>query len=335
MSEPGNVRRATMNDVARLAGVSIKTVSRVVNDESGVHPATAERVLTAIEQLGFRRNLSARHLRRGTETGTIGLVLEDVANPFYSVLTRAAEEVARAHGRQVLTGSSDEDPARERELVLEFCARRVDGLLVVPAGHQQGYIAHEINAGTPVVFLDRPAGNVEADTVLVDNVGGTALAARHLAAHGHRSIAFLGDAPEIHTAAERLRGFREGCAQAGVAFDPALVRMGPHTTETVRAALELMLPRATALVTGNNRITVEALRVLAGRADRPALVGFDDFELADLLDPPITVITHDTRELGRSAAELLFARLGGDTAPPRRHVLPTRLLPRGSGEVTP
>lgn len=174
LSEPGNVRRATMNDVARLAGVSIKTVSRVVNDESGVHPATAERVLTAIEQLGFRRNLSARHLRRGTETGTIGLVLEDVANPFYSVLTRAAEEVARAHGRQVLTGSSDEDPARERELVLEFCARRVDGLLVVPAGHQQGYIAHEINAGTPVVFLDRPAGNVEADTVLVDNVGGTA-----------------------------------------------------------------------------------------------------------------------------------------------------------------
>lgn len=329
------LRRATMNDVARLAGVSIKTVSRVVNDESGVHPMTAERVLAAIDQLGFRRNLSARNLRRGAETGTLGLVLEDLANPFYSTLTRAVEEVARLQGRQVLTGSSDEDPARERELALEFCSRRVDGLLVVPAGNQHGYLANEINAGTPVVFVDRPPGNIEADTVLVDNLGGTALAARHLASHGHRAIAFLGDSPEIHTAAERLRGFREGCAQAGVDFDPELVSMGPHTVESVATTLENVLGRATALVTGNNRITVYALRALAGRARRPALVGFDDFELADLVSPAITVITHDTSALGREAAELLFSRLDGDTAPPRRLVLPTRLLPRGSGEATP
>jgi LacI family transcriptional regulator len=327
-----------MTDVARLAGVSIKTVSRVVNDESGVNSATATRVITAIDQLGFRRNLSARNLRRGTETGTIGLILEDLANPFYSVLTRAAEEVARLHGRQVLTGSSDENPARERELALEFCSRRVDGLIVVPAGHQHGYLAQEINAGTPAVFVDRPAGNVEADTVLVDNVGGTAQAVRHLASHGHQRVAFLGDAPEIHTADERLRGFREGCAQAGIGFDPGLVVMGPHTAASVGHALEQLLRRAsapTALVTGNNRITIYALRALATRRERPALVGFDDFELADLLDPPVTVVSHDTWSLGRSAAELLFARLDGDTEPPRRLVLPTRLLPRGSGEVTP
>lgn len=328
-------RRATMNDVAQLAGVSIKTVSRVVNEESGVNPATAERVLTAIERLGFRRNLSARNLRRGTETGTLGVVLEDLANPFYSTLTRAVEEVARARGRQVLTGSSDEDPDRERELALEFCSRRVDGLIVVPAGPQHEYLAHEIGAGTPVVFVDRPAGDISADTVLVDNLGGAAVAVRHLAAHGHRSIAFLGDSPAIHTAAERLGGFREGCAQAGVPFDPDLISMGPHTAESVAAALGGMADRATALVTGNNRITVHVLRALAGRARRPALVGFDDFELADLLDPPITVIAHDTRALGRSAAELLFARLDGDITPPRRLVLPARLLPRGSGEGRP
>ncbi|MBB5155354.1 LacI family DNA-binding transcriptional regulator [Saccharopolyspora phatthalungensis] len=318
-----------MNDVARLAGVSIKTVSRVVNGETGVHPATAERVLTAIDQLGFRCNLSARNLRRGTGTGTLGLVLGDLANPFYSVLTRAVEEVARVQGKHVLTGSSDEDPARERELVLEFCARRVDGLLVVPAGHSHGYIAHEINSGTPVVFLDRPPGNLDADTVLIDNAGGAALAARHLAEQGHREIAFLGDAPEIHTAAERLLGFREGCAQAGVPFVPDLVLMGPHTGESVAHALRSSLHRATALVTGNNQITIHALRALAGRPQRPALVGFDDFELADLVDPPVTVVTHDTWALGRSAAELLFARLNGDLAPPRRVVIPTRLLARG------
>src|SRR5919198_4924584 len=180
------VRRATMSDVARLAGVSIKTVSRVVNDEPGVHVDTAERVLAAIERLGFRRNVGALNLRRGSSTGTIGLVLEDVANPFYSVLTRAAEEVARGFGRQVLTGSSDEDPARERELALEFCARRVDGLIVIPAGRQHGYLLPEIASGVPVVFVDRPPGDVLADTVLVDNIRGTAEAVLHLAAHGHR-----------------------------------------------------------------------------------------------------------------------------------------------------
>lgn len=322
-----------MTDVARLAGVSIKTVSRVVNAESGVHAATAERVLDAIDQLGFRRNVSARNLRRGTGTGTIGVVLEDLANPFYSALTRAVEEVARVQGKQVLTGSSDEDPTRERELVLEFCARRVDGLIVVPAGHQHGYIEHERNTGTPVVFVDRPPGEIDADFALLDNAGGTAQAARHLAEQGHRTIGFLGDAPEIHTAAERLRGFREGCAQADVPFRSDLVAMGPHTDGSVSAALGGPLRDATAVITGNNRITVHTLRALAGRTSKPALVGFDDFELADLLDPPITVVTHDTRALGKSAAELLFSRLDGDTSPPGRVVVPTRLLVRGSGEV--
>ncbi|MBB5893911.1 LacI family transcriptional regulator [Kutzneria kofuensis] len=324
--------------MARLAGVSIKTVSRVVNDEPGVHPATAERVLAAIDQLGFRRNLGARNLRRGSSTGTIGMVLEDVGNPFYSGITRAVEEVARQYGRQVLTGSSDEDPGRERELALEFCARRVDGMLVVPAGMQHGYLVPEMRAGMPVVFLDRPAGDVVADTVLVDNIGGTVLAVRHLAAHGHTRIAFLGDAPDIFTANERLRGFREGCVRAGIRYDEDLVAMGPHDergiAEVLRRIGEHRQP-ATAVVAGNNRITVHLLRVLAGRPNRPALVGFDDFELADLLDPPVTVIAHDASAIGKAAAELLFSRLDGDTSPPRRVVLPVRLVPRGSGEMRP
>lgn len=322
-----------MNDVARLAGVSIKTVSRVVNAEPGVHAETADRVLAAIERLGFRRNVGALNLRRGSSTGTIGLVLEDVANPFYSGLTRAAEEVARHFGRQVLTGSSDEDAGRERELALEFCARRVDGLIIIPAGQQHGYLLPEIASGMPVVFVDRPPGDVLADTVLVDNVAGAARAVTHLAAHGHRRIAFLGDAPAIFTATQRLAGFREGCVTAGIPFDDRLVAMGPHTRDTVAEALRTL--DATAVVTGNNRITVLALRALAAAPTRPALVGFDDFELADLLDPPVTVVSLDPAELGRAAAELLFARLDGDRGPPRRIVLPTRLTARGSGETRP
>ncbi|KAA9155765.1 LacI family transcriptional regulator [Amycolatopsis acidicola] len=327
-----------MNDVARLAGVSIKTVSRVVNDEPAVHPETAQRVLAAIDQLGFRRNLGARNLRRGSSTGTIGLVVEDVGNPFYSELNRAVEKVATSFGRHVLTGSSDENADHERELALEFCARRVDGLLVVPAGTQHGYLVPEMRAGTPVVFLDRPAGDIVADTVLVDNLGGTIEAVAHLARHGHQRIAFLGDRPDIFTASERLRGFREGCVRAGLRYEERLTALRTPTRENVADAVRRLLTgpeRATAVIAGNNRIAVYLLRALAHVSPRPALVSFDDFELADLLDPPVTVIGHDVGRLGVAAAELLFARIHGEDSPPRKVVLPVHLVPRGSGEVAP
>lgn len=327
-----------MSDVARLAGVSVKTVSRVVNDEPGVHATTAAQVAAAVEQLGFRSNLGARNLRRGMSTATIGLVLEDIANPFYSEIARAVEEVARHHDRRVITGSCDEEPERERELALEFCARPVDGLLVVPAGREHGYLAHEMRVGTPMVFLDRPPGDVSADTVLTDNVGGTAAAVQHLATHGHRRVAFFGDAPEIHTAAERLRGFREGCASAGVDYRDDFVVMGPHDEDTIDVALRALFGTdsgATALVTGNNRITVLVLRALAASSVRPALVGFDDFELADLMSPPVSVVSHQPDELGRAAAQILFERLRGDDSPHRTVLFPTHVIPRGSGEIPP
>lgn len=327
-----------MSDVARLAGVSIKTVSRVVNDEPAVHPETADRVIAAIEQLGFRRNLGARNLRRGSTSGTLGLIVEDVGNPFYSELSRAVERVATSFGRQVLTGSSDENRDRERELALEFCARRVDGMLIVPAGMQHGYLVPEMRAGTPMVFLDRPAGDIVADTVLVDNIGGTAEAVAHLAGYGHRRIAFLADSPDIFTAGERLRGFREGCVRAGVPYDQRLVIMRTPTEGNVGDAVRYLLDgpgAATAVVAGNNRVTVHLLRALAHAESRPAVVGFDDFELADLLDPPVTVIAHNVSALGEAGAELLFARVHGDQSTPRKVVLPVRLVPRGSGEVRP
>ncbi|RJQ90004.1 LacI family DNA-binding transcriptional regulator [Amycolatopsis panacis] len=327
-----------MSDVARLAGVSIKTVSRVVNDEPAVHPETAERVVAAIEQLGFRRNLGARNLRRGSTTGTIGLIVEDVGNPFYSELNRAVERIATSFGRQVLTGSSEENSDRERELALEFCARRVDGILVVPAGLQHGYLVPEMRAGTPVVFLDRPAGDIVADTVLVDNLGGTVEAVTHLAAQGHRRIAFLGDSPDIFTAAERLRGFREGCVRNGIPYDENLVAMHTPTPEKIGHAVRTLLcgpAAATAVIAGNNRVAVHLLRALAHAEHRPALVSFDDFELADLLDPPVTVVAHDVSALGHAAAELLFARIQGEQSAPRKVILPVRLVPRGSGEVAP
>ena len=326
-----------MVDVARRARVSLKTVSRVVNREAGVAAGTTERVRAAIEALSFRRHDGAAHLRSGSTTASLGIVLMDVADPFYSTLTRAVEEVAIGHGYLVFAGSSDEDVARERQLALALCARRVDGLLIVPAGTDQRYLSAELGAGTPVVFVDRPGVGVSADAVLVDNAGGVRAAVEHLAAHGHRRIGFLGDNPAIYTARERLRGFAQGMAAIRPSGPAHLIEMGPHSPQSVRAALTRFRSErhpATALVTGNNRITVLVLRALATmRGWRPALVGFDDLELADLLRPSLTVIVQDASALGRIAAELLFARIAGDRRPIQRVVLPTRLVPRGSGEL--
>ncbi|MET8143896.1 LacI family DNA-binding transcriptional regulator [Sphaerisporangium sp. NPDC005288] len=358
--------RPTMNDVAATAGVALKTVSRVVNDEPGVNAATAERVRQAIELLGYRRNDGARVLRRG-RTASIGLIIEDVADPFYSGLSRAVEDVALRNGSLVFTGSSGEDPQRERALVLAFCARRVDGLVIVPAGYDHGYLAPELAAGIRAVFADRPTGPtpetdhptgpafdidrptgptaeadrhtgpaVEVDTVLCDNAGGAATGVAHLIAHGHRRIAFLGDQAAIFTAQERLRGYRQALEAAGLPYDPSLVSMGVPEQSRVSAAVADALALGdppTALFTGNGQLTVAALRSLP--TPRPAIVGFDDFELADLLDPAITVVAQDPIGLGRTAAELLFRRLAGENGPVEHIQLPTHLIPRGSGELPP
>jgi LacI family transcriptional regulator len=325
-----------MRDVAREAGVSLKTVSRVVNGEATVGAANAARVNEAIGRLGFRRNDLARNLRRGRSTAAIGVVIEDLANPFYSALTREVENVARRHGCMVLIASSEEDPAREREHVEEFCARRVDGLVIVPAAADHRYLRPELAAGIKAVFVDRPAGRIKADAVLLDNAGGARRGVEHLLAGGHSRIGFVGDATSILTAAERLRGYREALEAHGVAVDPRLVSLGSHDVERAESAAAELLAMAdppTAFFTTNNRNTLGVLWALRRRGLRRGLVGFDDFELAGLLDPPVTVVAYDTAELGRRAADLLFARLDGDRSPAQRLIVETRLVERGSGEL--
>jgi LacI family transcriptional regulator len=326
-----------MNDVARLAGVGLKTVSRVVNGEPRVSEAMAERVRAAIEELGYSPHEGARLLRRG-QTACIGLLLEDVANPFYSALAGAVEQVARANGFLLFTASSEEDAAQERELALAFCARRVDGLVIVPAAsadHQ--YLEPEIEAGVIAVFVDRPAVGIAADAVLADNVGGTRAAVVHLLRHGHRRIGYIGDAAEIFTAAQRLRGYRDELVDSGLPFNESLVAMGHPEPQFVHAALDRMLAGpepVTALIAGNNRATVAVLRDVSTRPKQLALVGFDDFELADLLNPGVTVVAHDPVALGRTAADLLFRRLQGYRGPVQTIEIATRLVPRGSGEIS-
>jgi LacI family transcriptional regulator len=325
-----------MKDVAHAAGVSLKTVSRVVNAEPGVGAGTAERVTEAIAQLGFRRNDLARSLRRARSSAMLGLIIEDLANPFYSTIARAVEDVARRQGYVVITASSEESGERERELVATLLSRQVEGLLLVPAAHDHSYLRPELAMGTQVVFLDRPPRRLAADAVLLDDAGGARAGVEHLLTQGHRRIGVVGDPPGVYTIAERVRGYRTALDAWGVEVDEGLLRLGAHSVLQAEACARELLESPdppTALFTTNNRASVGALRAMSAADGRVALVGFDDFELAEMLALPVTVVRHDPADMGRRAAELLFARLNGDEQPPRRVVLDTRLVARGSGEV--
>jgi LacI family transcriptional regulator, galactose operon repressor len=328
----GRPRRPTVIDVARAAGVSVKTVSRVINNVPTVNPQIAERVLAAVADLGFRRNDMARNLRSGDKAASIGLIIEDFANPFYSTITAAVQEVAAQHDALLITASSEEDPERERRFLLAMCDRRVDGLLVVPAGSDHAYLRPEVEMGVPAVFLDRPPVGLHVDAVLLDNAGGARSGIGALLDRGHHRIALLVDSLSIHTMRERLAGAEAALEAAGIPHDPELVRYDLHEPgATARAIAEMLAAPSppTAFFCGNNRITVGAVQELWRHGSDAALVGFDDFELAHLMPRPLTVISYDTRQLGRIGAEMLFRRIDGQRPRPSTIILPTQLVERG------
>lgn len=325
-----------MRDVAARAGVSFKTVSRVVNDEPGVASATRARVEAAVAALGFERNDLARSLRPGHRTRTLGLVIEDVANPFFAALAQGVDAVAQAHEHLLLIASTQGDVARERELVSAFARRRVDGLVLV----SEAPVALAAHAPR-TVLLDRPAAG--ADAVLVDNVGGVEQAVAHLVERGHRRLAFVGRAAGSYSTEQRLATFRRCVAARTGALDERLIAtaaglIADAEVAHAEAAVErlLALPerrRPTAIVTVNNRTTVGALRALRGCVEPPALIGFDELELGELLG--VTVVRAPVVEMGRRAATLVLERIGGRADAPQRIVVPTELVARGSGERTP
>lgn len=331
--------RPTLKDVAALAGVSMKTVSRVINGEPGVVPAKVASVERAVRQLDYRPDITASSLRRlDGRTAAVAALLEDLANPFSAELHRALEDVAHDHDVLMFAGSVDESPEREKRLVRAFTSRRADALILAPASSDQGYLAYEVPEGTPIVFVDRAPVGFEADAVVVDNLDGAQRAVTHLMSHGHRRIAFLGDRPSIPTARDRFEGYLQALRSHGVPFDPDLAVHGLEDARLAEGALPglMALPvPPTALFAAQNDITAGAFRYLqsADLQHKVAIVGFDDFPLADLLRPGVTVMAQDPTAIGRAAAERLFARLAGDSSPSQTVVIPTRLIVRGSGEI--
>lgn len=340
-STPRPVRRATMKQVAALAGVGTKTVSRVINREPNVSDDTAARVWDAIRALDYQVDMRAGSLRRSDgRTHSLGLLVSSVDNPFAGEVQRGVEDAARPRRVVVLASSLDEDPSREMEVVNDLLGRRVDGIIMDTTSTDLTYLGPTLGRGVPVVFIDRCPVGVNVDCVTSDNRDGAAAATRHLVERGHRRIALLTERSTIQTAAERRRGFLDELGRAGVPTGEATVITGLADAASAERALAGILASdrpPTAVFSTQNMITVGALHALQrlGLQHEIAFVAFDDVPLADLLDPGVTVIKQDPRAIGRTAAERMFRRLDGEQLPLDHVIVPTQLIERGSGEIPP
>jgi LacI family transcriptional regulator len=319
-----------MSDVARLAGVSVSTVSHVLNETRPVSPETVTRVHEAIRTLGYSRNTIARALVRSS-TNSLGLGISIINNPYFNELVHAIEGEAGRYGHTLLLGDTLDDADHELRIIRALHERRVDGMIIAPsAGASDQAIPHLTAAGVPTVLIDRfvPAG---LDQVGVENTESTAALVEHLAGHGHRRIGMISGAVGLSTSAERVTGFRVGGLRAGLAPDPALEVCGASQVEPARAAVErlLTLPDPpTAIIVGNNLMTLGALRGLRDAGRRVpgdlALAAFDDFPWADLVSPPLTTIAQPIYQIGVEAVRLLLERI----ADPDRRAVTVRLEPQ-------
>lgn len=329
-------QRARLEDVARLAGVSAKTVSRVYAQRDKVSPETVERVLSAAKRLRFRPNTLARSLRRGGASTTIGFVMGELLNPFYYGVAAGIERELAAHGSPLIVATTDDSPDGEEHVTDALLAQRVGALLMIPVGDDQSYLEGERQLGTPVIAIDRPARNLVADAVVLANRAGARTATASLITHGHRDIAYVCNPASVYTQLERGQGYRDALRDAGLPADGRYEYRVDDTSvpleQTMRDVLSTASP-PTAIVAGNNRACVAALRAMRGLRHPPALVGFDDFDTADVLG--VSVIAHDPVEMGRTAARLALERMRDPAGFTTMVEQPTWLIRRGSGERPP
>jgi LacI family transcriptional regulator len=330
----------TMNDVARAAGVSVATVSRALsNDGAGVSPALRERVLAAVAELDYHPNHLPRNLR-ARSSRTIGLVISDIDNPFFTAIARGAEDVAHRHGYTMVLSNTDEDPEREAICLQTMAAERAAGVVLASTGVHTSGVRRLISTGIPVVALDRRISGAHVDTVVVDNETAAYEAVRHLASLGHRRVAMVGGPGKVSAIREREAGYERAVRDRGL--ERGLLRQGDlREPGGRRATLELLREpeRPTAIFSVNNLTTIgvlHALRELGLRApDDVSVIGFDDIPTGDLLDPPLSVVRQPTYQLGARAAELLLRRVAQPDAPVQEVVLAASLVLRPSSGPVP
>lgn len=324
-----------MNDVAREAGVGLKTVSRYVNGQTNIDRALVERIQRAIETLGYRRNLAAASIRPGWTSRTVGLIIGDLGNPYYSALATAAERILNESGYLLSIASSDEDGQRHDRLVDRLLDQRVDGAIIVPPKRPGRDWADVAPPVPPIVFADRVPGSSPGYSVIADNLGGARAATEALLNAGARRVAFIGDSLEISTMRERLAGHHQALRAAGITGDDSLVAASAHTSEdATRIATDLLDSSGVdAIFAANNRASLGVLTAFRQLGRRAPLIGFDDFEAASLLSPPLSVVSHDIALMGATSAQILLDLIHGNPPLERVRVLPTTLVLRGSERV--
>ena len=329
-TETGATPRPTLAQVAERAGVSLKTASRALGGESYVSEKTLASVLSAAAELDYQRNAAASLLASGRLAASIGLITGDFTNPFYSALAQAVEDEIRPRGMHLSVANSRESAEQEQRVARDLADRQTTAVITVSAMTDHSDYAQLQARGIPVVFVDRPAENLAADSVVFDNREGGRLAAQHLLDAGHRRIAFIGDYAWLPTYRERLAGM-------GDVLDPAdadwrrLLRTDAHDAASSRACMRELLALdepPTAVVAGNNRILLGVMEAVAGHPDRPAVIGFDEPEWARVLG--VSVVSGDIEALGRQAARLAVARLSDRTRPYESVTVPMRLVARAT-----
>lgn len=333
---------ATMADVARSAGVSVATVSHVLNDTRPVLPHTRQAVLDAIDELGYTPNTLARSLVT-SRTRSIGLAVSAISNPYFTEILQGVEAEALQHGYSLLIADPHDDPAHERKVVQLLHERRVEGMIIAPSAQPGELLAYLGRHRVPAVFLDRlvdlpPDGDAPRfDQICAESTEPTARLVTHLAGLGHRRIALVAGRPGLSTTAERITGYRHGLAASGLPYDERLLVHGhSESAGAERATTELLSlgSRPTALVTANNAMTIGALRALRAHglsvpADI-ALCCFDDFAWADLFTPRLTAIAQPSRDIGARAVRVLLDRLAAPDRPARTERLPCAFVHRTS-----
>jgi len=306
---------ATVKDVADLAGVSTATISRVLNNHPQVADETRSKVLWAMEQLNYQPSRVARRLRMEASQ-ILGLIISDIANPFFTSVVRGIEDVAYANGYSLFLCNSDEDPAKEELYIQVLLAEKVAGVIISPTDEDGITCKTLVESGVPLVAMDRRLRRLEVDTVVVDNVLGAYEAVSHLIQLGHRRIGLIGGPVHITTGRERQEGYKKALTEHGIGLDEGLIKIGDFKQGSgYQMACELLETDdpPTAIFTANNLMTLGALNAIHEKGlNIPrdvAIVGFDDMPWAPSLDPPLTAVAQPTYELGCTAANLLLQRI--------------------------
>jgi LacI family transcriptional regulator len=334
-----NYNSITLADVARKAAVSLKTASRVLNEEPSVSPEKAAKVRTAMLRLGYRPNELARGLK-ARKTTAIGMIVKNLSDPFSLTAVKAVEEVARANGFIVILANSGGDTNIERSEVESLIRRQIDGLVIAPIGGLRSNFADIIPAGLNVVTLDQPIHNKAYDSVMIDNRRSCKNAVQHLIGHGYKRIVALGTRPHLFTSSQRVAGYREAMKAAELESRTGIVEQEGLITSDWIAKQVFDLHDADAVICMNwvcTMLVLRGLRELGKRViEDVAFLSFDDFDLADMMTPTVSAVRQPTEAFGHEAARLLFERIRRDfTGKPRSILLPTKLILRESCGCAP